>query len=50
MQEKFSISTHSSLAQIGGDKSFSEFDVVTAWHVLEHVPDLKETIENGFDF
>lgn len=45
MAEKFSISTKSSLADIGSDNAFSEFDVVTAWHVLEHVPDLKETIE-----
>lgn len=44
MAEKFSISSYVSLKEIGSDGSFSEFDVITAWHVLEHVPDLKETI------
>lgn len=45
MKEKFSISTYVSLAEARRDNSFVEFDVITAWHVLEHVPDLKETIE-----
>jgi 2-polyprenyl-3-methyl-5-hydroxy-6-metoxy-1,4-benzoquinol methylase len=46
MAEKFSISTYVSLAEAQSDKAYSEFDVITAWHVLEHVPDLKETIES----
>jgi len=44
MAEKFSISSYVSLAEAGPDKSFNGFDVITAWHVLEHVPDLKETL------
>ena len=46
MAEKFSISTYVSLTDAQGDKAYAEFDVITAWHVLEHVPDLKETIES----
>ena len=45
MKEKFSLSTHASLKETKDDNSFVGFDVATAWHVLEHVPDLKETIE-----
>lgn len=45
MKEKFSISTYVSLAEAKQNNSFVGFDVITAWHVLEHVPDLKETIE-----
>ena len=45
MKEKFSLSTYVSLSEAKKDNSFVGFDVITAWHVLEHVPDLKETIE-----
>ena len=44
MAEKFSLSTYSTLQQAKSENILSEFDVITAWHVLEHVPDLKETI------
>ncbi len=46
MQEKFRISTYVSLSDARTNISFNKFDVVTAWHVLEHVPDLKETIKS----
>jgi len=46
MAEKFNISSYVSLAEAKADNSFSGFDVITAWHVLEHVPDLKETLES----
>jgi len=46
MQEKFNISSYVSLEEARADNVFSEFDVITAWHVLEHVPDLNETIES----
>jgi 2-polyprenyl-3-methyl-5-hydroxy-6-metoxy-1,4-benzoquinol methylase len=46
MKEKFSLTTHASLKETVADNSFSGFDVATAWHVLEHVPDLKETIKS----
>lgn len=46
MQEKFSISSYVSLEETKHNNSFSEFDVITAWHVLEHVSDLKETIKS----
>jgi 2-polyprenyl-3-methyl-5-hydroxy-6-metoxy-1,4-benzoquinol methylase len=45
MKEKFRITIYSSLHEAKNNPAFSEFDVITAWHVLEHVPDLKETIE-----
>ncbi|HWY37493.1 MAG TPA: class I SAM-dependent methyltransferase, partial [Bacteroidia bacterium] len=45
MEKKFSISSYDSIHEITNDSSFKEFNVVTAWHVFEHVPDLKETIE-----
>jgi 2-polyprenyl-3-methyl-5-hydroxy-6-metoxy-1,4-benzoquinol methylase len=45
MAEKFGLTTFSSLAEAKQDSSFYGFDCITAWHVLEHVPDLKETIE-----
>jgi len=45
MAEKFSISSHPSLKDAAGQNVLHDFDVITAWHVLEHVPDLKETIE-----
>src|ERR1700758_870630 len=37
IQEKFNISTKSSVKDIETDIEYSEFDVITAWHVLEHV-------------
>lgn len=46
MEEKFNISSYASLNELTSKESLSKFDVVTAWHVLEHVPNLKETIEN----
>lgn len=45
MQEKFSISSYQNLSAAMEQKALFDFDVITAWHVLEHVPDLKETIE-----
>lgn len=45
MAEKFSISSFASLEAARADISFSDFDVITAWHVFEHVPDLQETIQ-----
>ncbi|MHB8402403.1 MAG: class I SAM-dependent methyltransferase [Bacteroidia bacterium] len=44
MKEKFGIFSFSSLEDAKNSNLFSGFDVITAWHVLEHVPDLKETI------
>jgi 2-polyprenyl-3-methyl-5-hydroxy-6-metoxy-1,4-benzoquinol methylase len=44
MYEKFRIETYPSLNEAKQQNTFSEFNVVTAWHVLEHVPDLKETV------
>jgi 2-polyprenyl-3-methyl-5-hydroxy-6-metoxy-1,4-benzoquinol methylase len=46
MEEKFGITSYVSLSNAQGNNSFNEFDVITAWHVLEHVSDLKETIES----
>ena len=45
MAEKFSISTYPSLTQANAEGALCDFDVITAWHVLEHVPDLKETVD-----
>lgn len=45
MADKFSISSYTSLDEAKDDPAFSGFDIITAWHVLEHVPNLKETIE-----
>lgn len=44
MADKFGITTFSSWKEAQQSASFSGFDCITAWHVLEHVPDLKETI------
>ena len=44
MTDKFGISSFSSLSEANKNNLFSEFDVITAWHVLEHVPELKKTI------
>jgi 2-polyprenyl-3-methyl-5-hydroxy-6-metoxy-1,4-benzoquinol methylase len=44
MADKFGITTFSSWKEAQENPSFSNFDCITAWHVLEHVPDLKETI------
>lgn len=44
MAEKFSISSYQSLEAAKAKGSMCDLDVVTAWHVLEHVPDLKETV------
>jgi len=44
MSDKFGISSFSSLEEAKKSNLFSGFDAITAWHVLEHVPDLKETI------
>jgi 2-polyprenyl-3-methyl-5-hydroxy-6-metoxy-1,4-benzoquinol methylase len=44
MNEKFGVSSFQSLQEAEQNNSFSGFDAITAWHVLEHVPDLKETI------
>lgn len=44
MKEKFGITATASLEEAQSSHLFSGFDVITAWHVLEHVPDLKETI------
>ncbi|MBS1646745.1 MAG: class I SAM-dependent methyltransferase [Bacteroidetes bacterium] len=44
MADKFGISSFSSLQEAQQNPSFSNFDCISAWHVLEHVPDLKETI------
>ena len=46
MADKFGITSFSSLAEAKQNPSFSGFDVITAWHVLEHVPDLQETISS----
>jgi 2-polyprenyl-3-methyl-5-hydroxy-6-metoxy-1,4-benzoquinol methylase len=46
MTEKFGISSFSSLAEAQKSNLFTGFDAITAWHVLEHVPDLKETINS----
>jgi 2-polyprenyl-3-methyl-5-hydroxy-6-metoxy-1,4-benzoquinol methylase len=45
MAEKFKISSYTSLEEAKIDSAFFGFDVITAWHVLEHVPNIKETIE-----
>lgn len=45
MKEKFNISSYLSLKEASADNNFNEFDIITAWHVLEHIPDLKETME-----
>lgn len=44
MAEKFSISSYPNLNAAKAQSALYDFDVITAWHVLEHVPDLKETI------
>jgi 2-polyprenyl-3-methyl-5-hydroxy-6-metoxy-1,4-benzoquinol methylase len=44
MNDKFSITSFPSLEEAKRSTLFSGFDAITAWHVLEHVPDLKETI------
>jgi 2-polyprenyl-3-methyl-5-hydroxy-6-metoxy-1,4-benzoquinol methylase len=44
MRDKFSISSYSNWQQAKAQNALHDFDVITAWHVLEHVPDLKETI------
>ncbi len=45
MAEKFSLSTYPSLKDATEQNALREFDVITAWHVFEHIPDLKEMIE-----
>jgi 2-polyprenyl-3-methyl-5-hydroxy-6-metoxy-1,4-benzoquinol methylase len=45
MSDKFGISSFSSLQDAKKSSLFSGFDAITAWHVLEHVPDLKETVD-----
>ncbi len=45
MAEKFSISSYPNLGAAKATSALHDFDVITAWHVLEHVPDLKETIQ-----
>lgn len=45
MAEKFSISSYPSVQDAKAQNALHDFDVITAWHVLEHVPNLKETIQ-----
>ena len=44
MKDKFGIYSFSSLEEIQKEKLLNNFDAITAWHVLEHVSDLRETI------
>ncbi|HXB39600.1 MAG TPA: class I SAM-dependent methyltransferase [Bacteroidia bacterium] len=44
MKEKFNLSIYPDFKDAMIQNALYEFDVITAWHVLEHVPDLKETI------
>lgn len=44
MAEKFRISSYPGLTQAREQNELTDFDAITAWHVLEHVPDIKETI------
>jgi 2-polyprenyl-3-methyl-5-hydroxy-6-metoxy-1,4-benzoquinol methylase len=44
MNEKFGIYPFPSLQEAIKDNEFSGFDTITAWHVLEHVSDITETI------
>ncbi len=45
MAEKFSISSYPNLNEAKTKSALHDFDVITAWHVFEHVPDIKETIQ-----
>jgi len=44
MKDKFGVSSFSSLEEIQKENLLHNFDSITAWHVLEHVSDLRETI------
>jgi 2-polyprenyl-3-methyl-5-hydroxy-6-metoxy-1,4-benzoquinol methylase len=44
MTEKFSISSYPLLSDAKVHGELHDFDAITAWHVLEHVPDIKETV------
>jgi len=44
MNDKFGITSFPTLEEAKKSTLFTSFDAITAWHVLEHVPDLKETI------
>lgn len=44
MAEKFSISSYPLSSDARVHNELRDFDAVTAWHVLEHVPNIKETI------
>lgn len=43
VSDKLTSKIHSSIQEIQGD---TKFDVVTAWHVIEHVSNLKETLKD----
>lgn len=45
MTEKFSISSYTNWQAARTENVLHNFDAITAWHVLEHVPDIKETIQ-----
>lgn len=44
MAEKFGISPYPFLSDARVHNELRDFDAVTAWHVLEHVPNIKETV------
>lgn len=45
MAEKFSISSYPNWQKARAQNVLNDLDAITAWHVLEHVPDLKETVK-----
>lgn len=46
MQEKFRISSYAGLDVVLKNSSMINFDAVTAWHVFEHVSNLKEVLQS----
>lgn len=44
MADKFQISSYPNWKEAKDQNVLHDLDVITAWHVFEHVPDLKETI------